>query len=36
MIRIDEPMYANPTHIRSYPVKVRFNDAECALIFAFA
>ncbi|KFA41269.1 hypothetical protein DF22_001848 [Xylella fastidiosa] len=36
MIRIDEPMYANPTHIRSYPVKVCFNDAERELIFALA
>ncbi|HHW4674906.1 MAG TPA: plasmid mobilization protein, partial [Xylella fastidiosa subsp. pauca] len=29
-------MYADPTHIRSHPVKVRFNDAEHALINALA
>ncbi|KXB18673.1 hypothetical protein [Xylella fastidiosa] len=29
-------MYADPTHIRSHPVKVRFNDAERKLIFALA
>ncbi|ALR04857.1 hypothetical protein XFPR_09725 [Xylella fastidiosa] len=29
-------MYADPTHIRSHPVKVRFNDAEHDLINALA
>lgn len=29
-------MYADPTHIRSHPVKVRFNDAERELILGLA